>query len=119
MTVLDWLERARGEPGQTQLLVNAFVDAFRRASLEQRVAMITEGPDANGRLEGLASSLVSHLCREAEMPAPEWVTRVRSSEPFFVFPGEGFALRVRLMLESPPAFRIRNVFVPENYLSRA
>lgn len=119
MTILDWLARARREPGHTQLLVNAFVDAFRRASLEQRVAMITEGPEANGRLEGLASSVVSHLCRETGVPAPAWVMRVRSSEPFFVLPAKGFALRVRLMLESPPAFRIRNVFVPENYLSRA
>lgn len=119
MTVLDWLERSAREPHLMQLLLNAFVDEFRAAGPEERRVMVAAGPGHDGRLEGLASAVVSHLCRETGTPAPGWVQRVRSSEPFFVFPAEGFELRLRLMLESPPAFRARNVFVPEHYLSRA
>ena len=102
-----------------QIHINEFIDTFRRATEQERVALIAEGPTVPGRFEGLVAAVVSALCREAGMPPPAWVNVVYSPEPFFVMAARGFALRLRLMLESPPPFRSRNVFVPESYLSRA
>ncbi len=119
MTVRDLLAASNLGEVEFQRLVNAFVDEFRRASRSQRAAMIAHGPPRSGKREGLVAAVVSALCREAEMPAPLWVGRIGSPEPYFPFPAQGFALRLRLMLEAPPPFRTRRVFVPENYLARA
>ena len=119
MTVAELLAHPDADDLAFQLLVNAFVDDFRRAEPEARAQMVADGPDRAGPREGLVAAVVSALCREVGDEAPRWVRETRSPTPYFVIPARGFALRVRLMLESPPPFRARNVFVPENYLARA
>lgn len=105
--------------GHWQLHVNQFVDDFRRCTPADRAATSVEPPSKFDRYAGLVAAIVSSLSREVGQPVPVWVQETGSPEPFFAFPARGFALRLRLMVESPPAFRIRNVFVPSDYLSRA
>lgn len=119
MTALECLRRAHAAGPTYQRVINAFVDDFRRAAAVERPALVRDAIDRSGPLEGLVAAVVSALCREHELPAPQWVESTGSPEPFFAFPASGFALRVRLMVESPAAFRVRNVFVPSDYLSRA
>ena len=119
MTAVDCLRCARAAGPYWQRVVNAFVDDFRRASSDEQARLVREPIEESGTIEGLVAAVVSALCREAGVLAPAWLESIGSPEPFFAFPAKGFALRVRLMIESPPPFRVRNVFVPEDYLSRA
>src|SRR5262245_16770906 len=101
MTASDCLRQGRDAGGAYQRCINLFVDEFRRSHADERRAMVADPIDANGGLEGLVAAVVSALCREEGMTPPEWVGRVASPEPFFAFPADSFAMRVRLMIEAP------------------
>ena len=119
MTAVECLEAAQFLGEDYQQAINAFVDGFRRATPEEKLHLVEDPITRSGPMEGLLAAVVSALCREAGIAAPEWVATVSSPSAFFAFPARSFGLRVRLMIESPAPFKIRNVFVPENYLSRA
>ena len=119
MTAAECLALAKGEGKDYQRPINAFVDAFRRASRDARAPLVAEAIVTSGPLEGLVAGVVSALCREQGVATPAWTAHVASPSPFFALPARTFEMRLRLMVESPAPFRIRNVFVPEDYLSRA
>jgi hypothetical protein len=65
------------------------------------------------------AATAEELARRFSLPQPDWtVGKDRQlRRPWFATPLA--ALRAVLLLESPPAFRARNLFVSENALSRA
>jgi hypothetical protein len=70
-----------------------------------------------GRVQDVYLAATSEeLARLHRFPVPAWTAR-KLHRPWFASPLA--ALRAVLLLESPPAFRARNLFVSDNALTRA
>lgn len=65
------------------------------------------------------AATAEELARRFEFPCPAWTSAEARAlhRPWFASPLA--ALRAVLLLESPPGFRARNLFVSDNALSRA
>jgi hypothetical protein len=117
--VADWSDDSRS----FHFHVADFLDQFRlekRAEMLNREPRILAGLFEHGEVcdAYLAATAVS-LAREIRAIPPSWVWNENRKlrDPWFASPGQ--AIRAMLLLESPAAFRERNLFVSENALSRA
>ena len=94
-----------------------FVDEFRR-TLDGRLFNLPPPAFLDKRLLALLSSTVRALCDEAKITPPPWAMR-RQFLPSPWFVSGVNALKAAAILESPLPFRVNNIFVQANFLSRA
>jgi hypothetical protein len=101
-----------------------FLDGFYAApsatALAEPPALLApEFGDAGRVRDAYLAATAEELARHFELSVPAWTggESRQLHQPWFATPLG--AVRAVLLLESPPAFRARNLFVSENALSRA
>lgn len=112
---------ARGE--DFSFLLGDFLDGFYRrpelaALTPEPVLLASQHPEGKV-LDAFLAATAHALANAQGWPGPEWAFAEARylHRPFF--PIRAAAFRATLLLESPPPFRARNLFVTANALSRA
>lgn len=92
-----------------------FVDDFRR---NKDMTVLQEPFDlGDERLDALLASAIEYLCDEMSLAPPAWVEAVPGCEgAWFVSGLEN--VKAIAIVESPVRFRMRKIFVLENFLDR-
>jgi len=115
MTLRELKEQILADPKWWLIHFMDFVDDFRYYKDPQAGAQPFELSDQ--KMDALLASMAESLCDEMGIEPPEWLARVPACrEPYFVGGLEN--LKAISIVESPLRFRIRKIFVLENFLSR-
>lgn len=94
-----------------------FVDEFRRTA-DARLVILPPPSSSDKRIVALLASVIQILCEELHIASPPWALRRHFlSEPWFV--SEMNSLKASAILESPLPYRANNIFVLDNFLTRA
>jgi hypothetical protein len=92
-----------------------FVDNFRYYKDPEAVREPFETGDE--RMDAILASCGEAICDELGISIPDWFREIPAcSEPYFVAGLEN--LKAMAIVESPLRFRIRKIFVLENFLTR-
>ena len=101
-----------------------FLDEFYAAPVPEALAgeppLLAPHFGNQGRIQdAYLAATAEELARRFNIPCPAWTCAEERAlhRPWFASPLT--ALRAVLLLESPPSFRARNLFVSDNALSRA
>ncbi len=108
-------EKIISQPKHWRVWLMDFVDDFRYYKDAEMIAETFEL--SNEKMDALLASTVEYLCDELKIVPPKWLRDIPPSrEPYFVSGIEN--LKATAIVESPLRFRIRKVFVSEDFLSR-
>ena len=114
-TLKETKQKIEGEPQWWCIHLMNFVDGFR---YHKNLCAVIEPFEMNDvRMDALLASTTETLCDELCLAPPAWVEDVPAcDEPWFV--GDLQRLKAISIVESPLRFRMRKIFVLENFLSR-
>ncbi len=93
------------------------VDEFRNTT-DIRLFFLPPDKSCPHDLQALLAATILELCQEVSITPPEWPRKIKPlKKPWFVAGIE--SLKASALLESPVAFRSKNIFVHSNFLARA
>ena len=114
-TLAETKRRIEADPQHGAVYLMDFVDDVRY--YRDPAALAEPFPLSDERFDALLASTAESLCDEAGLDVPRWIARVPACRtPWFVSGIE--SLKAITLVESPLRFRMRKVFVLENFLSR-
>lgn len=115
ITLKETKEKMITEPRWWKIHFFDFVDDFR---VHRDLAALSEPFElSDDKTDALLASTAESLCAEMELTPPEWIRDVPACrQPYFVAGLEN--LKAAAIVQSPLRFRIRMIFVLENFLER-
>ncbi len=108
--------------GELSFPLRDFLDGFyarpKAESLAGEPPQLAKTMADGARFDAYLGAVAEHLSRMQRWPVPTWTRKPERylAEPWFGMKSHGG--RMILLAESPPAFRVRNLFVSSNALSR-
>lgn len=115
ITLLETKEKILENPRWWRIPLMDFVDDFRYHKNAE--AIIEPFVLSDQKIDAILASTAESLCDELNLPIPAWLNEISACrEPYFVAGLEN--LKAAAIVQSPLRFRIRKIFVLENFLSR-
>ena len=111
------------EPDDFDYAIANFLDRFNREPgldlLADEPPVLRERLNDEGLADASVAAVAAHLCQQHGFPFPQWVGTEQRIKKRPWFAAKTPNLKAILLQESPAAFRVRNLFVSANALSRA
>ncbi len=114
-SLFETKQRIVADPTNWAIALMDFVDDFRY--FKDPSAIVEAINFDNEKMDALLAATVHYLCNESDLKIPDWVWAAPPCRhPWFVSGLEN--LKAIALVESPLPFRLRKIFVLENFLVR-